>query len=76
MIKIKKKFNQLVVFMFFSYPVISALTNNAPHVHRTIHIIPVMAYLVILGLDWVYIKITKLFPSSSLINSAGKYPAF
>ncbi|MGI5828189.1 MAG: ArnT family glycosyltransferase [Patescibacteria group bacterium] len=45
----KSPFYLLVIVSVISFPIVSALTTDAPHVHRTVQLMPVMVLVMVLG---------------------------
>ncbi len=50
---IKDHLHRLMVLIFLTFPAISAYTQGAPHVQRTIQVIPVTVYFMIITIRWL-----------------------
>ncbi len=58
--KRKKIFYKMLIISILTFPIISAITTDAPHVHRIIQIVPIFAFIMVLGFDYLYNKIFSL----------------
>ena len=55
----KDKFNQLILFTIVTFPAVSALTKDAPHIHRIIFMVPIVSYVLTIGIKEIIIILAR-----------------